>query len=60
MLARTMRTGIGTIIVIDRPHGGEDKGTEIAIARDIDHRIIVGVAVHAADSLVSARRAGKS
>jgi hypothetical protein len=55
-----MRTGIGTTIVIDRPRGEDDKGTAIAIARDIDHRITVGVAVHAAGSLGSARRAGKS
>lgn len=59
MLVRTLRTGIGTTIVIDRPRGEDDSGTEIAIARDIDRRIAVAVVVHAADSLVSGRRAGK-
>jgi len=54
-----MRTGIGTTIVIDRPRGEDDRGTEIAIARDIDRRITVAVTVHAVDSLVSGRRAGK-
>lgn len=65
MLERTMITGIGMTIAIDRLHGEEDKDIVTAIARDIDRRIIamvgatVAVAVHVEGSLDSALRVGR-
>lgn len=60
MLARTMKTEIGMTIVIDRPHGEEDKGIAIAIVRDIDRQITVAAAVHAEGILDLAQRVAKS